>query len=151
MRVGKCVHDLGVTITPEAGFHHESHATYVWDSSGGGIPYGHLSNRASAAVSAPISFHHLTVDQLALYDRMQFAEERGEHGELYRYDFGGLLFKEYKVRDAHLKRTFKLIFGISVEVPYASSCLHSSGCLRTHTHICTCFIRACTCQHEMGL
>ena len=116
VRVGKCVADLSVKITPEVGFHHESHERYEWDNSGGGFTYGHLSNRASATVSAPISFHHLNVDQLALYDRMQFAEERGEHGELYRYDFGGLLFKQYTVVDPYLERRFRLLFGISLEV-----------------------------------
>jgi hypothetical protein len=119
------VHDLGVRITPEVGFHHEGHDRYEWDNSGGGFPYGHLTNRASAAVSAPISFHHLTVDQLALYDRMQFAEERGEHGELYRYDFGGLLFKQYTATDTYLNRRFKLIFGISLEVAACQSHMRS--------------------------
>ena len=71
IRVGKCIVDLGVKITPEVGFHHEGHDKYVWDSSGGGFPYGHLSNRASATVSSPVTFHHLNVDTMSLYNRMQ--------------------------------------------------------------------------------
>jgi len=69
----------------QVGFHHEGHDKYVWDSSGGGFPYGHLSNRASAAISSPVTFHHLNVDQLMLYQRMQFADERGPNGELFRF------------------------------------------------------------------
>jgi hypothetical protein len=69
VRVGKCVSDVGVKITPAVGFHHESHDKYNWDSSGGGFPYGHLSNVASASVQAPVSFHHLNVDQMSLYAR----------------------------------------------------------------------------------
>lgn len=116
VRVGKCILDLGVRITAGVGFHHESHDKYEWDNSGGGFPYGHLSKRASATVSAPVTFHHLHVDQLALYDRMQFVEERGANGELYRFDFAGLLFKQFRAVDAHLKRHFRVLFGISVDV-----------------------------------
>ena len=57
--MGKCIADLGVRITPEIGFHHEGHDKYVWDSSGGSFPYGHLSHVASAATMSPVTFHHL--------------------------------------------------------------------------------------------
>ena len=88
VRVGKCAADVGVRVTPGVGFHHEAHDKYNWDSSGGSFPYGHMTQTASAAVQAPATFHHLTVDQIATYNRMQIAEHRGPHGELFRYDFG---------------------------------------------------------------
>jgi hypothetical protein len=116
IRVGKCVHDLGVRITPGIGFHHEAHDMYAWDSSGGGFPYGHLSKRASAATLAPATFHHLTVDQMNLYARMQIAERRGPNGELYRWDFGRFFLKEYIGFSPALNHRFRLLFGISVEV-----------------------------------
>lgn len=121
LRVGKCIYDLGVRITPEVGFHHEGHDRYVWDSTGGGFPYGHLTDRASAAFSAPISFHHLNVDQLAMYDRMQFVDERGPRGELYRYDFSSVLLKEFIAEEPRLRIKFRLLFGVSLEVADASS------------------------------
>ena len=68
---------------------------YQWDMSGGGYPYGHLSNRASASVTSPVTFHHLAVDSFELYNRMQFAQQRGPHGEVYRYDFSRWFLKEY--------------------------------------------------------
>ena len=116
IRVGKCIADLGVRITPEIGFHHEGHDKYVWDSSGGGFPYGHLSNTASAAFAAPVTFHHLPVDFLAFYFRMSLAEERGPHGELYRWDFSPFMFKEYISYSVELEHSFRLLFGTSVEV-----------------------------------
>ena len=116
IRVGKCIADLGVRVTPEVGFHHEDHESYEWDSSGGGFPYGHLSNRASAATAAPVTFHHLTVDQLATYYRMQLADERGPDGELYRYDFGFAMLTEYIGWSAELRYSFRVLFGVSVEV-----------------------------------
>ena len=66
IRVGKCIDDLGVRLTPEIGFHHEPHDKYEWDMKGGGFPYGHLSSVASASISSPVSFHHLNVDQVML-------------------------------------------------------------------------------------
>lgn len=95
LRVGKCVRDVGVHITPASGFHHEGHDKYVWDRSGAGYPYGHLTNRASAQVVSPITFHHLSVDTMAMYERMHAAEVRGAHGERFRYDFSRLYLKEY--------------------------------------------------------
>ena len=95
---------------------HRLAAQYLWDSSGGGYPYGHLSKKASAAESSPVTFHHLTVDQLALYNRMQLVEERGSSGELYRYDFSGHFLKEYIYSSETFDRRFRVLFGISFEV-----------------------------------
>eukprot|EP00965_Chrysotila_dentata_P230241 6197657-Pleurochrysis_carterae.AAC.7 len=119
VRVGKCVLDLGVQITPEVGFHHEPHDKYTWDMSGGGFPYLHLSNRASAGITAPVSFHHLTVDQMHMYYRMQMADERGPRGELFRYDFAPQLFKEFMAFSPTLGYSFRVLFGVSVEVAHA--------------------------------
>ena len=116
IRVGKCIADLGVRITPEIGFHHEGHDKYVWDSSGGGFPYGHLSNTASAAFAAPVTFHHLPVDHLSFYHRMSLAEVRGPHGQLYRWDFSPFMFKEYMAYSSELEHSFRILFGSSVEV-----------------------------------
>ena len=116
IRVGKCVFDLGVRITPGVGFHHEGHDKYQWDMSGGGFPYGHLSNRASSAILGPVSFHHLTVDQIALYYRMSAAESRGPHGELYRWDFSSHFLKEFMHDVPQLNHRIRLLFGIAVEV-----------------------------------
>ena len=116
VRVGKCVVDMGIHVTPAVGFHHEGHDKYTWDSSGGGFPYGHLSNRASAAQQSPVTFHHLTVDQIAMYNRMQLCESRGPHGELYRYDFAPYFLKEYISYVPSLQRRFRFLFGISLEV-----------------------------------
>ena len=104
LRVGKCVLDAGVRITPGVGFHHEAHDKYTWDRLGGGFPYGRLAPRASAAVSSPVSFHHLTPDHSAQYYRMQFADERGPHGEVWRRDFGPFMLKEYIAYSAPLPR-----------------------------------------------
>lgn len=116
IRVGKCVLDLNVRVTPAVGFHHEGHDKYVWDSSGGGFPYGHLSNKASAAITAPVSFHHLSVDTIAMYERMSRAEERGPQGELYRWDFSRFFLKEYMGYSPLASHRFRILFGISVEV-----------------------------------
>ena len=116
LRVGKCVLDAGVRITPGVGFHHEAHDKYTWDRLGGGFPYGRLAPRASAAVSSPVSFHHLTPDHSAQYYRMQFADERGPHGEVWRRDFGPFMLKEYIAYSAPLRHTFRVLFGVSVEV-----------------------------------
>jgi hypothetical protein len=116
IRVGKCVLDLNVRVTPAVGFHHEGHDKYVWDSSGGGFPYGHLSNKASAAITAPVSFHHLSVDTIAMYERMSRAEERGPQGELYRWDFSRFFLKEYVGYAPLASHRFRILFGISVEV-----------------------------------
>lgn len=116
VRVGKCIFDLGVRITPAVGFHHEPHDMYMWDMSGGSFPYGHLSKFASAANLSPSTFHHLSVDQIALYNRMQLAESRGPSGELYRYDFAPFMLKEYIAYAPQLKHRFRLLFGISLEV-----------------------------------
>ena len=59
------------------------HDKYTWDSTGGGFPYGHLTRRASASISSPVTFHHLPVDHLFLYERMRFADSRGPNGEVY--------------------------------------------------------------------
>ena len=116
IRVGKCIADLNVRITPAVGFHHEGHDKYVWDSSGGGFPYGHLSNRASAAVTSPVTFHHLSVDQIAMYYRMRAAESRGPHGQLYRYDFSRYYLKEYMAYSPAAQHRFRILLGVSVEV-----------------------------------
>lgn len=84
--------------------------------SGGGFPYGHLSKRASAAVSSPITFHHLTVDEIAMYSRMQLVESRGSRGELYRWDFSSFFLKEYIADAPELRHRIRLLFGVSVEV-----------------------------------
>ena len=84
--------------------------------SGGGFPYGHLSNRASAAVSSPITFHHLTVDEIAMYSRMQLVESRGSRGELYRWDFSSFFLKEFIADAPLLRHRIRLLFGVSVEV-----------------------------------
>jgi hypothetical protein len=116
VRVGKCIHDLKVRITPAVGFHHEGHDKYVWDSSGGGFPYGHLSNHASASITSPVTFHHLGVDSIFLYQRMQYAEERGPRGERYRYDFSRFFLKEYMAFAPLVSHRFRLLFGVSLEV-----------------------------------
>lgn len=116
VRVGKCIHDLGVRITPAVGFHHESHDKYTWDSTGGGFPYGHLNMRASAQLHAPVSFHHLQVDTMTYYQRIMMVEERGANGELYRWDFSSLLFKELEFTSPEEpKRSVRLLFGTLVE------------------------------------
>eukprot|EP00908_Phaeocystis_cordata_P010242 Transcript_21083.p2 GENE.Transcript_21083~~Transcript_21083.p2 ORF type:complete len:322 (+),score=136.79 Transcript_21083:1331-2296(+) len=47
---------------------------------------------------------------------MSLAEERGPHGELYRWDFSPFMFKEYISYSVELEHSFRLLFGTSVEV-----------------------------------
>ena len=47
---------------------------------------------------------------------MQFADERGPHGEVWRRDFGPFMLKEYIAYSAPLRHTFRVLFGVSVEV-----------------------------------
>ena len=116
IRVGKCVRDLGVKITPGVGFHHEGHDKYQWNMDGGGFPYGHLSSRASVAAGPVVTFHHLTVDAIALYNRMQLAQWRGPRGELYQWDFSRHFLREFVFTSSELGHHIRILLGISVEV-----------------------------------
>jgi hypothetical protein len=87
-----------------------------WDMTGGGFPYGHLSRRASAAILSPVSFHHLNVDQIALYHRMSIVESRGLGGELYRWDFSSHFLKEFILDVPELGARVRLLFGVAVDV-----------------------------------
>ena len=97
------------------------HDKYTWDSTGGGFPYGHLTRRASASISSPVTFHHLPVDHLFLYERMRFADSRGPNGEVYRYDFSAFFLKEYTTTSTVLGHQFRVLFGIAVEVRVGDS------------------------------
>ena len=63
-----------------------------------------------------VSFHHLSVDTIAMYERMSRAEERGPQGELYRWDFSRFFLKEYVGYAPLASHRFRILFGISVEV-----------------------------------
>lgn len=95
LRVGKCIHDLGVRVQSENGFHHEPDDRYD-----------------TRFVSQPISFHHLSVDSMAFYFRMTVVEDRGPYGELFRWDFSNFFLNEYILK----KRRLLFRFGHSVKV-----------------------------------
>ena len=46
---------------------------------------------------------------------MQMADERGADGDLFRYDFGPWMFKEYIGYSSTLRYSFRVLFGVSVE------------------------------------
>lgn len=94
IRVGKCLHDIGVRVESENGFHHEPDGRYD-----------------KGFVLEPISFHHLSVDSMAFYFRMTVVEDRGPYGELYRWDFSRFFLHEYVLK----QRRTRFRFGHSVK------------------------------------
>lgn len=98
LRVGKCLHDLGARVTHESGFHHE--------------PAGAYPN--VAAETPIVSFHHLTVDMLAHYDRIAIVEDRGTDAQLKRWDFSNFYARAYDLTFHNGRRAVHVRFGESV-------------------------------------